>query len=138
MSQVSLRVDVIYDLDFGKVEQLNRFAGLILLMRADRGSELTQEMDLRFKGITYGWTMGVNWKRAYIVSDVLGGGGETLYLHVVMHEMLHIVGCEHVSDPNAVLFWSTDNHHKAIRLTEADRLELLRVTRPSPAVALGE
>ena len=129
-AQVGLSVEIIYDLDFGKVERLARLKDVKQLIRIERSAQLTRDMDLRFRGITFGWTMVGSPVRAYIASDVLKGG-ETLYAHVVMHELLHIVGCDHVSDPNAVLYWQTDLRHQAVRLTEADRTELLRALTPS-------
>ena len=129
MSQVGLRVEVIYDLDFRKVERLSSLDGAVLLTRVARDAPLTREMDARFHGITFGWTT-LTRRRAYLASDVLSGGGETLFLHVVQHEFLHLVGCEHVSDPESVLFWATDHKHMAVVLSEADRLEYLRATSP--------
>lgn len=125
MSQVGLRADIKYDLDFSKPETLTRSASMI---RVSRESQLTKDMDIHFRAITFGWTTTLLHRRVYLVSDVLIEGQETLYLHVVMHELLHLVGCDHVSDPNAVLYWQTDLGHQAVKLTEADRVELKKLT----------
>ena len=134
MSEVGMRVDVRYDLDFGKVEHLARFQNVTQLMRIARDAQLTRDMDSRYRGIVFGWSVYANPPRVYVAADVLNGG-EVLYLHVVIHELLHAVGCDHVSDPNAVLYWQTDLKHQAVKLTEADRLELARALTPFGGIA---
>jgi len=121
VSQIGVRVDVIYDLDLRKPERTFR------LVRVLSVNPATAEMDKFFQAEVYGWTHPFIVPRAYIVVDRLESEG--FARHVVLHELLHVLGCQHVDDPSAVLYGITNRQHMAVVLTEADRAELLR-TQP--------
>lgn len=124
MWQVGLRVEVIYDLDFRKVERLSSLRYEPRLIRVTSQSELTIGIDRHFNGTVFGWTTQNSTPSVYIVVDRLYGEG--LALHVYLHELLHAFGADHVDDPGAVMYWRTDLSHKAVILNESDRNALAR------------
>lgn len=126
MSQAHVQVDVIYDLDFGKIEQLARLAYLPRLVRIGSTAQLTHDLDARYHGFVYGWTTYDPVTQIYVIWDRLGD--RQLAVHVFMHEFLHGLCARHVDDPNAVLYSWTDMNHRALRMSPADLSELARCT----------
>lgn len=49
------------------------------------------------------------------------------FLHVVEHELLHAVGCQHVSDTSAIMYeYTRPGVYEALRLSESDYREISR------------
>lgn len=135
LEQTGIRLEVNYDLDFRKIEQLSRVAGQPLLVRLTSKSDITREIDTHFRGVVYGWTITKPSVTVYVAADRLIVG--KFATHVFLHEFLHVLGCDHTNDPDSVLYEITNWYHMTAVLDESDMRELFK-HRPSQRVSSGE
>ena len=123
--QSGINVSIHYDLDYSNLEVVNALAGEKKLTRVGSSSVAVVDMDKYFNHV-YAWT---TFKRnIWLVWDRMWG--RRLMKHVVMHELVHALGVDHVDDPEAVMYWQTDAHHMAVELNESDRAAIRRAVAP--------
>jgi hypothetical protein len=130
-SQAGYRVDIVYDLDMHDIGRLAALRNSPRMARVDSSLQIVKDVDVNVRGVTFGW-MGIQ-RDVYIVRDRIWT--DRMLLHVVMHELLHIAGADHVSDETAVLHWQTDFTHVATVITEADREALRAGSAKRPGLA---
>lgn len=90
------------------------------LVKVTSDAESVKDLDRRVGGITFGW-VGLS-QKIHIVRDRVWT--DRMFAHVFMHEVLHVLGAEHVKDERAVMYEQTDFTHTATVLTAADRAAL--------------
>jgi hypothetical protein len=115
--QIGAEIRVDYDLDRSNMLRLMLLKDSVRLTRIESTAPLVRDIDLKFNGTVYGWTalgreMYIVWDRMYT---------EQMLRHVVLHEVLHALGVDHVTSPGSVMYDVTSVRHVATELTEADR-----------------
>lgn len=95
------------------------------IWRPPADSIVVTVLDARYKGRLFGATKQDTPFVTWLVVERMPT--THLLLHVVEHELLHAVGCDHVSDRRAVLYeYTTPGVYEAIELADADRNEIDR------------
>lgn len=113
----NVAVCIAYDLDTH-----NRYG--VTMTRVTSQSDLVKQTDQWFQGIVFAWTRSIPRTEVFVATDRLIT--ERLALHVYLHELLHALGVDHVADPKAVMYGSTDEDHMAVKLSPADLEGLLK------------
>lgn len=129
-----IHIAITYDLNFWDDDSLRRAVGRDVIVRVSKDSGPVSEFDARhccLLGLTRHFETLEQATTVYIVHDrieQLGGqfgGYHNLFISVVMHELMHALGCNHVRDPNALMAASTQEGAPT-RLNEADYREFCR------------
>ena len=123
--QTGIEVEIIYDLDFEKLETLVMLVHEKKLTRVPESAPIVTDIDFKVRGRVFGWT--ILERDMWLVWDRMSS--ERLMVHTVLHELLHGLGVDHVKDPQSVMYEVTDGRHMAISLNESDR-EAIRRVRP--------
>jgi hypothetical protein len=121
-TSVGCQISVVYDLDGGTLETL-RFA--TRMRKAHSDEWLVKDLDRKVGGITFGWFSLTG--LISIVRDRLWT--DQMLEHVVLHELMHSLGTDHVRDPRAVMYGQTDYWHQAIRLNDADKRAVVEAAK---------
>lgn len=115
LTQETLRqvsVEVVYDLDMRDARALTRLQNEMMLLRLDIIDPKIDVMDKANGARVLGWAAV---PRAFIIPERIPD--DAVFIHVVMHEMLHDLGAGHVPDPQAIMWpWGTGT----LWLTAAD------------------
>lgn len=82
-------------------------------------------LDSKYSGRVYGATDQATPFRMWLLPQRTPRTGT--FAHVVEHELLHAVGCQHVDDPSSVLYrFTTPGLHEVLELSDEDRREVDR------------
>ena len=121
-SDGAIDVQLIYDLD-GTPTRKPR------LVRAHSNESIFFLIEEQKNGTLYGLALADSaGPRAYLLADRIYD--DRVFLHTAMHELLHLYGADHVSDPRAVLYVRTGARwFNGLDLTDADREEIARALR---------
>lgn len=99
------------------------------MLREVSYSECTKDKDAYFKSTAFGWTNMIT-RRTTLVEDRLTD--DELYVHVAMHEILHMVGLDHVKTESSIMFEVTNLTYQATCMDKYDARELCRLLRCDP------
>jgi len=93
------------------------------IWRVPPDAAVVTALDAQYNGSVFGATVQGHPFKTWLVVERMPS--EHLFRHVVEHELLHALGCEHVSDPRAVLYlYTRQNVSEAVELSAADRAEI--------------
>lgn len=88
-------------------------------------------LDAEYSGKVYGATQQVSPFRMWLLPQRTAK--TWTFAHVVEHELLHAVGCDHVDDPRSVLYrFTTPDLYEALELSATDLRELDRALSSRP------
>jgi hypothetical protein len=95
-----VQVKVLFDLDFRDARLLARVQDAPLILRMELLDAKVGLADEIHHVQVLGWTSP---PRAFLIPARLPD--ERVFIHVAMHEMLHVLGVLHVEDPRAIMFF---------------------------------
>lgn len=116
-----VQVKVLFDVDFRDVALITRLQNAPMLLRLDLLDPKISIADGQHKVQVLGWTAI---PRAFVIPE--RSPDARVFIHVVMHEMLHDLGVGHVPDPDAIMYHAGS---PSLWLTEMDWAAIDEATR---------
>lgn len=120
-------VDVVFDLDFNSNESLRDHVAQNIMVRVDQTAEGLEKSTLGYCYTNYKDLDFNNPIKIALVYDRLPT--DEAWIHVAMHEMLHAIRAQHISEPQSILYKTTPTVGPNIVtcLTHEDMVEICTV-----------
>jgi hypothetical protein len=118
------KVEVVYDLDFNSTPSIILHQNDYKLMKIFSWDKISMDIDTEKNGTVLGFCVREPPMHIFLVVDRMKGG--TYFTHIVMHEMLHGFGLDHVPNKESVMYLYTYTDSKN-EFSEEDAIEFGRV-----------
>lgn len=121
-----LEYRIVFDLNFDSIETLRKYSGKRnILTRVHSSAKDIEKKTLGYCIVNFNDLDLNNPARAALIYDRLPS--DEAWIHVAMHEMLHMVRLQHIVDAKSIMYESTPVHNSLTCMTNSDMVELCTV-----------